>query len=87
MTSAGKRAMPFWSSLSRVERILEGVAAYGGFEPVEMSWEKFRDEWLPELDAEGQLVGVNWSGARAVGYDVAPASVRAAVEAEIAAPE
>jgi len=39
----------------------------------------YRDEWiarwLPGLQDDGILVGLNWSGARATGYDVEPGAV------------
>ena len=80
MTPSGQRSQPFWSSLRRVETIIKRVPAYKGFQPVKMTWEEFRDEWLPELARDGMLVGVNWSGARAKGYDVEPEAVRRNVE-------
>src|SRR5262245_60375314 len=76
----GKRAMPFWSSESRVRKVIATVPAYAGFEPVEIEWPAFRDRWLKGLVEDGLLVGVNWSGPRAIGYDVEPATVRAAIE-------
>jgi len=75
------RAQPFWSSLSRVQRILEAVPAYRGFEPYEISWGDFCEKWVPVLARDDIRVGVNWSGARAVGYDLEPASVQRSVEA------
>jgi hypothetical protein len=78
VTSSGRRAMPFWSTLSRVRRVIKTVPAYGAFVPHEMPWEEFRDSWLPELEAGGLLVGVNWSGPRALGYDMTPADIRTA---------
>jgi hypothetical protein len=78
VTTSGKRAMPFWSTVSRVQRIIRTVPAYRDFVPHEMSWEEFRDEWLPDLESSGYLVGVNWSGPRALGYDVAPSDMRLA---------
>ncbi|MGH2362922.1 MAG: DUF2750 domain-containing protein, partial [bacterium] len=48
-TRTGQRAMPFWSTLSRVQRIIKNVPAYGSFVPHEMSWEELRDEWLLSL--------------------------------------
>lgn len=81
--SEGKRAMPFWSSESRVQRIVETVAAYSGFSVVQVPWEEFRDRWLAGLGRDGLLVGVNWSGAAASGYDVEPSVVRAAIEFQI----
>jgi len=77
-TRTGQRAMPFWSTLSRVQRIIKTVSAYRQFNPEELSWETFRDKWLPELEANGCLVGVNWSGRKALGYDMAPADIRSA---------
>jgi hypothetical protein len=74
-TSSGKRAMPFWSTLSRIQRIIRTVPAYHGFTPVEMPWEEFRDKWLAEFVEDDLLVGVNWSGPRAVGYDIEPATM------------
>jgi hypothetical protein len=80
MTSGGERVMPFWSSLSRVERIIKTVPAYLGFQPHELSWEVFRDRWISGLTRDGLKLGVNWSGPRAKGYDVEPATVQKAVE-------
>lgn len=84
--SDGKRAMPFWSSRSRVEKIIKTVPAYSAFRPFELTWEEFRDEWLPDLERKGYLIGINWSGPRALGFDLEPASVRNAVEACIQDP-
>lgn len=64
--------MPFWLSKSRTERIIENVPAYENFEPVELDLNEFYDCWLQELKSARQLVGVNWSGKRAVGYDLEP---------------
>lgn len=83
MGSEGKRAQPFWSSLSRVLLIIKNVPAYSAFEPHEITWEAFRDRWLPGLKRDGILVGVNWSGDRAKGYDLESDSVHAAIDAQI----
>jgi hypothetical protein len=82
-TPDGNRAMPFWSSLSRVERIIATVPAYASFQPYEIAWELFRDNWLPGLERDGVLVGVNWSGPRALGYDITPKDVRARIDCEL----
>ena len=68
----GSRAQPFWSSRSRVERIIQTVPAYKDFVPVEIELGAFLERWVPGLTKDGILVGVNWSGARATGYDIAP---------------
>ena len=74
-TSSGKKAMPFWSALSRAASIIATVPDYSGFQPVELPWERFRDRWLPGLERDGLQVGINWSGPRALGYDLPPSEV------------
>ena len=80
MTNDGYRAQPFWSSLSRAQRIVKNVPAYGGCEPHEISWPDFRERWVPGLSTDNVRVGVNWSGRRAVGYDLLPQEVLRNVE-------
>ena len=82
-TSSGKRAQPFWSSRSRAEQIIRTAPAYAGFEPFKVSWADFCARWVPGLTADGLLVGVNWSGKRAVGYDLEPARVVECVQSVI----
>ncbi len=83
MTNDGYRAQPFWSSLSRVQRIVKSVPAYAGCEPHEISWPDFRERWVPGLTADNVRVGVNWSGSRAVGYDLLPQEILRNVEYRI----
>lgn len=71
----GVRVMPFWSKRSRAEKVVLGVPAFAGFDVVELTVAEWRDRWLPGLQADGLLVGLNWSGPRATGYDLTPAEV------------
>ena len=73
--SGSTRAMPFWSLRSRAERIIETVPAYGGFEPEAIPLDTWRSRWLPGLAQDGVLVGLNWSGSRAIGYELEPSAV------------
>lgn len=68
--SSGPRAMPFWSKRSRAQRIIDNVPAYSTFEVEEIPLERWRNEWLPDLERDNLLVGLNWSGKRATGYDI-----------------
>ena len=81
MNGEGKRAQPFWSSRGRAEKVIESVAAYSGFTPVEIAWAEFVERWVPGLTCDGILAGVNWSGPRAKGYDIEPAQLQQSVEA------
>jgi hypothetical protein len=71
----GTRAVPFWSKSSRAHKVVGQVAAYNDFDVVEIGMDDWLDHWLPGLEQNGYLVGVNWAGARATGYDVAPTLV------------
>jgi hypothetical protein len=56
---------------------------FAGFEPVSLDWEVFCQRWLPGLERDGLLVGVNWAGVRASGFDLLPADLKANVEAAL----
>ena len=76
----GERAMPFWSLRSRAERVLYTVPAYAAFEVVEVPLDEFLTRWLPGMERDGIRVGLNWSGSRATGYDIAPSEVLAQLQ-------
>jgi len=82
MTSSGQRAQPFWSSLARVKKIIKTAPAYSKFRPHEISWEDFTQKWVPGLTKDKLLVGVNWSGSKAVGYDLQPIDIQRNVETQ-----
>jgi hypothetical protein len=71
----GNRALPFWSKSSRAQRVISQVTAYRGFAVVEIDIAEWLDRWLPRLERDGLLIGVNWAGAHATGYDLAAAQV------------
>lgn len=72
----GQRAQPFWSSQQRAAHVVGTVPAYADFDVVEIKWGVFRDRWIPGLKRDGILVGLNWTGRRATGYDVDPEDVQ-----------
>ena len=76
----GKTTMPFWSSRTRAEKITILVTAYEGFRVREIPLEMFLEKWLPGLVRDGVDVGINWSGQKAMGYDVDPAGLRQEIE-------
>jgi hypothetical protein len=55
--------------------------------PEEIPWETFCAAWVPGLTRDGLLVGVNWSGKRATGYDMEPEELQRNVEAMAANPQ
>jgi hypothetical protein len=71
----GYRAMPFWSLRTRAVRVIERVEAYAGFVPEAIPLDVWREHWLTGLEQDGVHVGLNWSGPRAAGFDVAAPDV------------
>ncbi len=82
--SDGYRAQPFWSSRSRVEKVINNVDAYSRFEIVTLTWEVFTEKWVLGLTDDHILVGINWSGEIATGHDIQPKEVQSNVEANFA---
>jgi Protein of unknown function (DUF2750) len=83
MVVSGRRAMPFWSSESRVRLVIANVPAYAGFEPVAIDLGEWRDRWVSGCERDGLLLGINWSGARAAGWDLEATDVLARLDAAI----
>jgi hypothetical protein len=83
MTISGKRAQPFWSSENRANLIIKNSKAYNSSTVVKIEWEKFREKWAIGLEKDGILVGINWSGENATGYDVEPRTVVEYVERQM----
>lgn len=79
--AGGARTMPFWSLPSRAEKVINTVRAYAGFETFSIPLVEWRLRWLLGLERDGLLLGLNWSGPQATGYDVEPASVMASLAA------
>jgi hypothetical protein len=73
----GTRAMPFWSRESRAQKVASRVPAYHGLDvhPIPLTY--WFGDFVPWLGAEGILLGINWSGERAVGYDVTASTMAA----------
>jgi hypothetical protein len=71
----GRRAVPFWSKPTRARRVADQAAAFLGFEIVVIELDDWLAGWLPCLERDEMLVGVNWSGGRATGFDLTPAQV------------
>ena len=77
------RAMPFWCLRSRAVRIVAVVPTYAEFEVVQLPLDVWRERWLPGLQRDGIRVGLNWSGARATGFDLPAEDVERNLAAHI----
>lgn len=84
------QSIPFWSSQRRAKRFLNQIPELSNFEPVELTWEEFRQTWLPDLKKRNLLVGLNWgrrADIRSKHFNYKPALVRESIEVEINRPK
>jgi len=69
--------MPFWYSERRALNLIsKSPAYYKAFKPFRIDWDKFCLNWVPDLTKDGLQIGVNWTGKRAIGYDMEPEEVK-----------
>jgi hypothetical protein len=76
----GSDVVPFWSSRSRAERVRQDHPKYANYAVDEITLTDFLAKTLALLEEERIRVGVNWSGPRLTGYDVAPSDIRTNIE-------
>jgi len=70
VSSRGTKIQPFWSKLTRIQKIIKSIPQYCNFEPVEVQWNEFEYELAPKLKEKNIHVGVNWSGKNLTGFDM-----------------
>lgn len=63
--------VPFWSSRARLDQVTSQHAKYRAYTADEIRLPEFLAKTLPLLRREKIRIGVNWSGARLTGYDIA----------------
>jgi hypothetical protein len=73
MTDSGQRVFPYWSSQARARR---AAAVWGnGLRAESLPLDAWRTAALPDLAADGYLIGINWTGPRLVGWEFTVAEV------------
>ena len=65
-----ERYLPFWSSVERVQEIVELYERTDSMQPIRIPLASFKSEWLPGMARDGLLVGINWVGRPAKGTDL-----------------
>ena len=73
--SDNKVSLPLWSSKSRIERLKKlNPELLGDVEAKSVSWAQFKEHFLPILQDDEKVVGINLSGKNLTGIDI-PASI------------
>jgi len=66
----GTKTQPFWSKITRIEKIIKNEPSFSKFEIVEVSWDEFQNEWAPKMEQSNISIGVNWGGKNLSGFDM-----------------
>jgi hypothetical protein len=66
----GRTSTPFWSTRSRVDRVINTIPVYAGSEPVRIGFDEFVQNWVPKIKQERGLLGINWSGTSLRGFNI-----------------
>ena len=64
--------MPCWSSQQRVEVIIANVPGAHDHRPIRIVLAEFEKTWLPGIERDGYLLGINWINNPPEGYDITP---------------
>lgn len=70
-----------WSTPFRLRRALTNNPSYADYAATKLSWQQFRDEWLPEMERNRELVTMDWVRKRL--FAVKPSTVKILVEFEM----
>lgn len=79
-TTWGRRALPFWSSLSGVKRFIATASGYRASQPNEISLQLFRERWLAGASCDNELIRLNWNGQGTTGDEVHASDVLSGIE-------
>jgi len=70
-----------WSTPFRLERALANHPSYSNYATTKVSWQRFRDEWIPEMERNRERASVDWVRKRHFVLD--PSTVKMLVEFEM----
>ena len=70
LSDSGARVFPLWSSRRRALRIVETAPRFASCKVLQSSWSNFQENWAAILERDGVLVGVNWTGVNASGFEM-----------------
>jgi hypothetical protein len=71
-TSEKQDSMPFWSSKLRVLEVINCIAVYRDYNPLEISLQVFIENWIPNLQNDGMIIGANLKGKSLIGHNWEP---------------
>ncbi|MTH55358.1 DUF2750 domain-containing protein [Bacillus mangrovi] len=80
--SEGDSIMPFWSTKTKAEKIINIVPAYRNYQVQEITLDDFLYDWINELEKNNHLIGTNWCGKALEGHEMLPREAFERVQAK-----
>lgn len=77
-----KLVMPFWSDAAIAEA--SAVDDWSDYQVIGVYFDDWLEHWLPGLEEDGLLVGVDWTAGDLIGVDMPPLELQADLERVIA---
>jgi hypothetical protein len=77
----GKTYRLLWSTPFRLRRALTSNPEYASYTEMKLTWQQFRDEWLPEIERNREGIAMDWVRKRL--FALKPTEVQALVEFEM----
>ncbi|MGD7009127.1 DUF2750 domain-containing protein [Metabacillus sp. 84] len=71
----GELIIPFWSDITKAEKIINLVPAYRNYQLKEIPLDAFLNNWIGDLKKDNYLLGINWSGKELIGHEMLPNEV------------
>ena len=56
----GKTCRLLWSTQYRLKRALTNHPEYANYTETRLSWQQFRDQWIPKIERNGELIAMDW---------------------------
>ena len=66
----GTRVMPFWSSQHGAEQMIALFPGDHSYKPIRIALPEFEHNWLPGIERDGLLIGINWINRPAESIDL-----------------
>jgi uncharacterized protein DUF2750 len=80
-SESGARVFPHWSLRRRAQRIVDTVPGVASCKVLGSSSSNFLDNWAAILERDGILVGINWAGSNANGFEMPVKMLASQIEA------
>lgn len=76
-------SMNFWASKLLAQEVINCIAVYRDYEPLEITLQDFIGQWIPNLKKDGLLIGANLKGKSLIGHNWEPKELLEQIQNEL----